>query len=159
MLKLIPKHWYSWDFRLEDATGPVAEVILSSWRERGSIAVGGVQHRISREGLTGPFILEMSGKEAARARKPSAFRQKFTLTHNGVEYALERVSWWRREFAVFSGGRRVGTIAPESWVARRAVVKLPETMPVWLQAFVVWLTALMWKRDADAAATGAPAGS
>jgi len=31
-------------------------------------------------------------------------------------------------------------------------------MPIWLQAFFVWLTALMWKRDAEAAATAAPPG-
>jgi hypothetical protein len=66
------------------------------------------------------------------------------------------MSAWRREFGVFSGTRRIGTIAPESCISRRAVVNLPETMPIWLRAFVVWLTALMWKRDEDAAATGAP---
>ena len=158
MLKLIPKHWFSWDFRLEDATGLAAEVILSSWRERGSIAVGGVRHKISREGLTGPFILEIAGNEAARAVKPSAFRQRFTITHGGAEYRLERISSWRREFGVFSGARRVGTITPESWLARRAVVDLPETMPMSLRAFFVWLTALMWKRDAAAAAASVPPG-
>ncbi len=157
MLKLIPKHWFAWDFRLEDATGLAAEVILSSWRERGAIAIAGVQHRVSRDGLTGPFVLEMAGRQAALAVKPSAFRQNFTITHDGAEYTLERISWWRREFGVFSGGRRLGTIAPESWLTRRAIVNLPETMPVWLQAFFAWLTALMWKRDADAA-TGAPPG-
>jgi len=159
MLKLIPKHWFSWDFRLEAATGPAAEVILSSWRERGAIAIEGVQHKVSRDGLTGPFVLEMAGQEAARAVKPSAFRQRFTITHDGSEYTLERTSWWRREFGVFNGGRRVGTIAPDSWMARRATANLPETMPIWLQAFFVWLTALMWKRGAEAAASSAPPGA
>jgi hypothetical protein len=88
MLKLIPKRWFSWDFRLEDASGVAAEVILSSWRERGSIAIGGVRHKVSRHGLTGPFVLEMAGREAARAVKPSVWRHTFTITHDGSEYTL-----------------------------------------------------------------------
>jgi hypothetical protein len=157
VVKLVPKRWFSWDFRLEGAAGlPAVEIILSAWRERGSVAVAGVQYRISRDGFTGPFILENAGRQMARAVKRSAFRQEFIVSHQGNEYTLKRTSWWRPDFGVFSGTRRIGTIARESWWTRRASVTLPEPMPVWLQAFIVWLTALMWKRDADAAATGAP---
>jgi hypothetical protein len=150
MLRLIPKHWYSWDFRLEDRTGTrLADVIVSAWRQRGSVVAAGVQYKVSRDGLTGPYVLESAGRKMARAVKPSLFRQAFRVSHGEGEYTLQRTSWWRGEFGVFEGSRRVGVIAPASWLTRRATVTLPGTMPIWLQAFMVWLAALMWKRSAE----------
>lgn len=156
MLKLVPMHWFSWDFRLEDPVGMLwGEVALSSWRERGSVAVGGQQYRVSREGFVGPFVLEGPSGELAKAVKVGAFRQEFTLSVGGREYTLKRLSSWRREFALFSGDARVGSVVPESGFTRRAEVILPDDMPGWVRAFVVWLTLLMWKRDSDSAAAGA----
>ena len=153
MLKLVPKRWFSWDFRLEDPVGmPWGELDLSYWRERGSVAVGGEQYSVSRQGVLGPFVLEGPNGELARAVKVSAFRQQFALTVGEREYTLKQVSWWRREFGLFYGGASVGWVAPESWFSRRAQVFLPEDVPGGIRAFVVWLTLLMWKRGADAAA-------
>ena len=62
----------------------------------------------------------------------------------------------RRECALFDeGNRRVGQVRPESWLGRRARVEFDEQVPPLLQAFVVWLTLLLWKRDGDAAAVSA----
>ena len=151
-LRLVPKHWFSWSFTLEDAAGiPFGKVLLSCWRERGSVAVGEIEYRVRRDGFTGPFVVGREGTELARAVKTSLFRHEFTIRHEGRTYTLKRVSSWRREFGVWTDAGRVGTIAPESCFTRRAAVNLPDTMPVFLQAFCVWLTTLMWKRAADAA--------
>ena len=156
MLTLIPKHWYSWDFRLQDETGvAAAEVILSCWRERGSIIAAGEEYRVVRRGMTGPFVLELGNVEVARAFKVSAFRQEFTVSCHGINYTLKRLSWWRSKFGVFVAGDQVGAITPETWWSRRARVTLP-SMRVPVQAFFVWLAALMWKRDSDAGAVGSP---
>ena len=108
---------------------------------------------MSRQGVLGPFLLEGPSGELARAVKVSAFRQQFTLTVGEREYTLRRLSWWRREFGLFYGGASVGSVAPESWFSRRAQVFLPEDLPGGVRAFVVWLTVLMWKRDAETAAS------
>jgi len=156
----VPKHWFSWDFWLEDAAGGrPGDVNLSWWRERGSLTAAGIEYRVSRRGLTGPFVLEAPGREMARAIKVSALRQDFTVSDGSADYTLKRISWWRREFGIFEGSRRIGRIAPSSWMTRRALVTLPETMPLSLQAYFVWLAVLMWKRDSDAAAAAAPPGS
>jgi hypothetical protein len=150
-MTLVPKHWCSWDFSLKDAFGlSWGEIGLSSWRERGSVTVGDQLYKVSRQGLVGPFVLRGPSDELARAVKASAFRQEFTLTVEGRAYTLKRLSAWRREFALCVGDSRVGSVAPESWLTRRAQVNLPEEMPGWARAFVVWLTLLMWKRDSDA---------
>jgi hypothetical protein len=159
-LRLVPKHWFSWDFRLEDAVGMLwGEVGLSSWRERGSVTVGGERYRVSRHGVTGPFVLEGAQGELAKAVKVSAFRQAFTLTADGRDYTLKRRSWWRREFELFCRGASVGSVAPASWFACRGDAFLPDDIPPPVCAFVVWLTLLMWKRDSDAAAISAAGGS
>ena len=59
MLTAVPKSWFSWDFWLQDPAGKmVAEVRLSSWRERGSVVVAGTTYKIFRKSLLGPFVME-----------------------------------------------------------------------------------------------------
>ncbi len=154
MLRLVPKHWVPWEFRLEDSAGvPRGEVALSSWRERGSVSVEGQQHRVARQGFVGSFVLEGSGGILARADKVGAFKREFSLTFgNGEEHVLKQLRWWRREFGLFRGETQVGSIAAASWFGRRAVVDLPEDLPRPAQAFVGWLVLVMWRRDAVSAA-------
>jgi hypothetical protein len=154
MLSVVPKHWYSWDFRIEDPVGiPWGEVALSSWRERGSVAVGADRYKVSRQGLTGPFVLEGPSGEVARAVKVSAFKREFELSMAQRDFTLKQVSWWRREYALLQGGAVAGSMAPKSWLSRRGQARLPDDMPQEVCAFVLWLILLMWKRDSDAAAS------
>jgi hypothetical protein len=53
---------------------------------------------------------------------------------------------------LFKGETIVGNLSPASWLNRKLDVELPEDLPILIKAFVVWLTVLLWKRDADAAA-------
>ena len=155
-LKVVPRHWFSWDFTLEAPVGlRWGGVGLSSWRERGSVTVGGQQYKVSRQGFVGAFVLEGPDGELARAVKESAFKKEFTVAVEGREYTLKPLSSWRREFGLFTADARVGAVTPESWLNRRAEAVLPDDMPGFARAFVVWLTLLMWKRDADAGAVGA----
>jgi hypothetical protein len=153
MLSLDPQHWCSWNFWMQDATRqPVAEIMLSSWRERGAVSTGGLEYKVSRQGFTGPFILAGQGVEVARAVKPSVFRHEFSISHGGAEYTLKRASVWRREYNLFLVEQKLGSVAPEAWFSRRAKVALPDDLAIVLKAFVAWLTLLMWKRDADSSA-------
>jgi hypothetical protein len=151
MWSAAPKHWFSWDFTVRDlALAPVAEISLSSWRERGAVVVAGVEHTVSRQSLLGRFVLERGGSVIASAEKPSAFRKMLRIEHDGRHYTLEPRSVWRREMVLYSGDQEIGSIAPDSCFARRARVTLPDALPVALRLFVVWLAMLTWKRDADA---------
>jgi hypothetical protein len=154
MITAIPKSWFSWDFWLRDAGGnTVGEVRLSSWRERGSIVAGGVTYRIYRESFLGPFVMEApDGSMAGRATKPSAFRREFVVSSDTCSYVLKTVSMFRREAGVFRGENRIGAITPVSWKGRRANARFTQAVPPELQAFLTWLTLLLWKRDSDAGA-------
>jgi len=155
-LTLTPKSWASWDFTVSDGSRPIADIDVSWWREKGLLTVQGVAHRVYREGaMSGDFILERDGTTLARASKPSAFRQAFVLDYAGRQYTLRKKSAWSRTFALIEGERIMGAITPNSMWTRDATVLLPEDWPLPLRVFLVWLTIVLWKRDADAGASAA----
>jgi hypothetical protein len=131
----------------------VAALDLASYRERGEIVIGDVTYRVFRErAMGGDFIIEAGGRELARATKPSAFRDTMIVHHGGADYTLRKPSVWRRAFVVMDGERQIGSIAPESAWTRRATADVPADWPVPIQAFVIWLVIILWKRDAQSAA-------
>lgn len=156
MLSAVPKGWFSWDFSLQGPMGEdIAEIQLSSWRERGAVVLRGASYRIHREGFAGPFLVESpDGSPAASAVKPSVLKREFEIVFGSRQYRLQAVSAFRREFGLFSGTRRIGSITPDSWIGRRARVEFAEELPPLLQAFVLWLTLLLWQRESQDSASG-----
>ena len=151
MLTVVPKRWFSWDFDVEDDNRmPVGEVRLSAWRERGAVSAEGFENTVSRESALGAFVLERSGQVLARAEKPSAFRRTFAIEYDGKTYMLKALSAFGRAFVLYHDDLAIGTLAPTGFWTRRARVELPEDMPLTLKLFVIWLTLLHWKREADA---------
>ena len=151
---LVPKAWYSWDFSVTAGDRTIARFDLSSWRERGVITIDGIEHRVFRQSLLGDFVIERGSSTLARATKQSAFSSTVIFKYDGREYTLRKQSWWRRAFVLMDGDRQIGSIAPTGLCTRRAAVDLPAQWPLHLQAFVIWLTLVLWKREANAASSG-----
>ena len=154
MLTAVPKSWFSWNFLLREARGTVVgEVLLSSWRERGAVVADGLTYRIYRESLLGPFVMEApDGSMAALASKPGAFRRRFIVSDDRRTYELKAVSSFGRKFDVFCDEKPIGAIEPQNCFGRQANIHFNEDVPPAIQAFLAWLTLLLWKRDSDAAA-------
>ena len=154
-MKLVPKHFYSWDFTIVDGARTVAHIDVSWWRERASLRVDGSTYRAHRERLlSGAYVLKHKGSTVASARKPSVFRREFLVEHDGRRYTLRARSALRRGFVLLKGTKQVGSITLESLFSYRANVKMPEDLPLPVQAFVAWLVILMWRRAASAGAAG-----
>jgi hypothetical protein len=153
MLSAAPKKWYSWDFTLREADGRhLGDLALSSWRERGRVSVAGADFTVRRDGCLGPFLLSQDGSVRGQARK--SFRKRFEIEMDGDHYTLQARSAWSRTCVLRQGGEELGTISPVTWYGRKARVDLRDDLPPLLKSFVVWLTLLLWKRDADAASAG-----
>jgi hypothetical protein len=153
MLTANPRSWLSWDFTLARGGDSLACIGLSSWREKGALTVGNSTYRAYREGLfSGAYVLESNGTVVARAHKPSAWTRRLVIEFDGAQYELKPHSAITRGFKLHKGERVVGTLSPASFLNRKINVELPEDLPLLIRAFVVWLTILLWKRDADAAA-------
>ena len=153
MLSARPKKWYSWDFILHDAEGRhLADLDLSSWRERGKVVLSGAEYRVRPEGFRGPFVLDDGVSVRARARRTSLLGCAFEIEYEGDHYILKKRSFWRQALVLQQGAEELGTIRPAAWYKRDARVELADRLPLVLQAFALWLALLVWKRDAAAAA-------
>ena len=99
--------------------------------------------------LCGPFVLERDGSVLARAEKPSAFFRTYLIRHGDRDYTLEPRSAFRRAFVLHDGSRQIGSIEPTSASMRGAIADLPDTWPLPVRAFVIWLAMIQWRRDSS----------
>ena len=153
MLTAYPRSWLSWDFTLAKDGQALASIDLSSWREKGNIIVANATYRVYREGLcSGAFVLESNGTVVARASKPSAWTRRLVMEVGGAQFELKPLSAFGRGFRLLKGETTIGTLSPASMWNRRINVELPEYIPLPSRAFLVWLTVLLWRRAANAAA-------
>jgi hypothetical protein len=150
VLTLTPHNWFSWNFSLFDGERTLAEVNLSSWRERGTLMVEGVEYDVYRESPLGDFLLQRSGSVLVRAEKPSAFRRAFIITYKEKPYTLTAESVFRQTFVLLDGKHQIGSIVRESVFTRQSVVTLPDDWPLPVKSFAIWLTIMHWRRDANA---------
>jgi hypothetical protein len=151
MLTANPRSWLSWDCTLGKDGESLADIDLSSWREKGNLIVANSAYRVYREGLcSGAFVLESNGTAVARAHKPSAWTRRLVIEIGGAQFELKPESAFTRGFRLLKGKTTIGTLSPASMWSRKINVELPEDMPLLTRAFVVWLTVLLWRREANA---------
>ena len=153
MLQLEPTRSFSWAFTVADDGQPLGTLDISVWRERGDLTVAGQTFHIARKGfVSSDFRLEAGGTVVATATKPSVFRREFTVTFSGRTLRLQPRSAWGRALVLREGDREVGFVQPRALWSRRATATMPDTLPLPVRLFVLWLAVLVWKRDDDAAA-------
>lgn len=159
MLTATPKRWLSCDYDVHDATGAhVGDVRLSLWAAGGAVDVGENAFRVWREGLVfGPILLSGRAGEAARATRLNSFSRAFAVEHGGRAFVLRSPSMWFREMHLYEGNEVIGSAVPEGVLSRRAQFDLPESLPLELRLFVVWLALYQWKKwqDSRVSFTGA----
>ncbi len=150
MLEIIPHSVVSWDFTVLRDGSPVAVIDVSWFREKGVLTVDGAEYPVYREHLmSGAFILEFNGTPLARAEKPSAFFRSFIVEHAGQTYTLKAETALFRKFVLLDHDREIGSITPEGPLTRKATVDLPDSLSLPVQVFLIWLTVILWKRQAS----------
>ncbi|HWL62894.1 MAG TPA: hypothetical protein VNQ32_08855 [Steroidobacteraceae bacterium] len=155
MLTATPKRWFSWNYTVSRDDDRLADLDISWWREKGSLAVDGRRYAVYRERpMSGKFILESDGAIVASAEKPSSLKRRLLIEHAGRRYELKPRSMFTRTFDLREGSTVVGSLSARGFFSRRMNVDLPETLPLPVRMFVTWLTVLLWKRESEAAAAG-----
>jgi hypothetical protein len=156
MLRAIPKGWFSPDYSIFENDQPVADIDLSFISESSEIQVKGATHQAYREHLmSGAFVLEAAGSIFARAEKPSALYRSFVVEASGRTFTLEAESSMLRKFVLLDAGKEVGSVYPDHAFTSKAVIDLPDDIPLPVRVFMFWLVAILWKRASDAAALSA----
>jgi hypothetical protein len=146
-----PTRWLSRSYEVRDSSSQmVGEVRLSAWQAGGTIRSGQSQYGVSRQGVFfGPISLVGPNGKVARAVKLSAFSRAFAIEHEGRTFVLRSPSMWFREMRLFEGDREIGTATPEGVFTRRAQFDLPESFPLEVRLFIVWLAFYVWMRWQD----------
>jgi hypothetical protein len=153
-LELIPRSWFSWDFDILKSGSTVAGIEMPWLRYGGVLNVGGCNYGVYREGgfmKLSTFVLASNSTQLARAENRSLRSRWFTVEHEGKTYILKGQSWLGRSVILVENGQEIGSIVPRGWNTRKAVVKLPDSLPTPVQIFLIWLALIMWKRDGDGA--------
>ncbi|MEM8601173.1 MAG: hypothetical protein AAGF99_14730 [Bacteroidota bacterium] len=160
MLDARPTGLFSWDYRVYAGGREVAFLDVGLLLEGADLDIGGIPFRLDREGLAGDFTLAFEGIVIARATKRSLFTGTFDvvldapLAETGTTHLLvKRKSLVSDHFEVFvqggvpdEPGARLGMIRKRNMLTRRALVDLPNTFPLGVQVFLLWLAVLMWRR-------------
>jgi hypothetical protein len=140
---------FSWNFQFREGDTVVGEMEVSRWRETGELDLDDGRYSFYRDQVIGgDYVISHKGDIIARATRPSRWRSHLDVELFRRSVKLRRPSIFMRRFAVFEGGRRVGTIYP-AWLSGRAKIDLPSDWTVLDRAFLFWLCTLMWRRQPD----------
>lgn len=153
MLTATPKSWLSCNLAVAGGNGHLADIAMSMWREKGSLTVAGQRYAVyRRRPMSGAFILESDSGTVATAEKPSVWSQRLLIEHAASRYELKRRSMFSRTFDLHAGSGVVGSISARNMFTRGMNIDLPESLPLPVRLFIVWLVAILWNREAAAAA-------
>jgi hypothetical protein len=146
MLKVIPKAWWSYAFSVTDGTKSVAQAVdLSWWDDKGALRVQGANYTARRDKSS--YVLESAAGVLALAERPRKCFRELVIEHSGHRYTLRAKSAFRRQFLLHEGSRQIGSLSPDGIFTRKAVVELPQALPLILQVFIVWLAMTLWKHE------------
>lgn len=148
MMNAIPQNWFSWNYQVLEQGSPVADLDLAWVREAGIFKLQGRAYKIYREKfLSRTFVLEEDGAILARASRPNIFLRSFTVDYQGIQLIVKARSFFGRTFVLERGSQVFGSIYPEHWFTRKALVELPDTLPLAVRIFMVWLVLIFWRRQ------------
>lgn len=150
MISCTPAGFCSWDFRLRGtAPGEVATITFQWFTEQGTIETPGACFQVVKPGLLkGEWQFERDGAVAAVGRKTSPFARRFEIEFDGQAAVLEAESAFGRAMRLTTPGGG-GRIAPLHAFTRRATITV-SGVPFHIQCVAFWLTALTWRRSAEA---------
>ena len=142
-------NWLGSRYAVREDGEPLTELSLRNLREGGDCTLGGVPYTLRREGAAGDFVMqEPGGVEAARARKPSAFKRRFELRYPAGTLRVESASGWGKSYRVLGAdGGQIGEVRRRSLWRRQVDAALPDEVPRHVQVFVLFLVLLMLRRD------------
>lgn len=144
-MKVVPKAW-SYGFSVTDGSGSVAQSVdLSFWRDKGELRIQGDVYNARRKRSS--YVLESAAGELARAERPRRRLRELGIVHSGRQYTLRANSPFRRQLLLLEGSTQIGSISPEGLFTRTAEVELPQTLPLFLKVFIIWLAMTIWKQD------------
>jgi hypothetical protein len=163
-LEFFPKRTFSMrHYTLTRDGVEIGQIDCGGVRQSATLTVGGASYNpVSEGGLRTNFHLDAGGARIADVEPAGTFFRRFIVRAGSKIYALKVASWFGRSFVLTENDVEVGRIARTGFFTARCKAELPDDLPLPLQAFLIWLVLITWRRQAVVAGVvtgGAAAGS
>ncbi|RBY83118.1 hypothetical protein [Blastococcus sp. TF02A-26] len=134
----------------------VAQLRTSGWKESAAAVVGEREWVFAKQKreLTGRWALDPESSARLRARQVSMWKGTWEADLEGVPVSVAKLSVWKGTHRFTSGDRVLGESGSTGGWSPRPTVRLPDSMPLEHQVFLLWLMLVIGRRN-DSAATGA----
>ncbi len=143
-------------FTLDRSGVEVGELTLSTFLRSASLTLDAENLELRREGFAGRRYWLMRGETVvSSAEKRGVLRKVFSVRVGETELNMRSRGWTGGRFELARiDGALIGEIRRVGVLRFGAEADFPESWPLALQAFVVWIAMVAWKTDASAAAAG-----
>ena len=127
----------------------IGQIDCGGVRQPATLTVGGASYNPVSEGvLRTKFHLDADGARIADVELAGTFSRRF-IVHAGVKTCTLKVaSWFGRSFVLTENEVEVGRIARTGFFTARCRAELPDDLPLPVQAFLIWLVLITWRRQA-----------
>jgi hypothetical protein len=148
MLTTVPDRPFTWNCAVYSDRHRLSSLSFSCWGEAGMFEIWGERYRIYPE-ADGTFVLEQNKRAIAIAEKPNPFYRMFFIQHGESWYELKAERAKGRRFVLQKDGELLGWITPQHPFTRKTNVQIPDTIPLCVRLFMVWLVMMLWRRTAE----------
>lgn len=131
----------------------VATVDPETWREGAELVIAGQAWTFGRDGRDRVARLARNPRVVLRATKKSAWRSAWTITGDDASYEIGPEGFWQTTHRVQRDGRPVGIGKSAGTWSSRATLDLDPSVPPMHQLFLLWISHLIRRRAAAAAAS------
>jgi hypothetical protein len=140
----------------------IGQIDCGGARRPAALTVGSASYNPVSEGvLRTKFHLDAGGTRIADVELAGTFFRRFVVHAGAKTCTLKVASWFGRSFILTENDVEVGRIARSGFFTARCRAELPDDLPLPVQAFLIWLVLITWRRQAVTAgivAAGAAAG-
>lgn len=127
----------------------IGQIDCGGIRQPASITIGEATFRPARDGvLRATYHLDGDGARLASATPAGTGLRRFTVEAGARTFTLAVASWSGRRFTLTENGAAVGTIARSGIFSTKSQADLPDNVPLAVQAFLIWLVIIVWRRQA-----------
>ena len=130
----------------------VAALDPEFWREGAELVIADQAWEFTRDGSD--RIARRAGESAARlrARRPSFWSPSWVVDGQGVTYEVARASMFGSGHEIFRDGQLIGEGRQAGFWSSRASLDVDPSVPPVDQLFLLWISHIMRRRAAGAAA-------
>jgi hypothetical protein len=147
-IRIEPRSWFSRHIDLRCNGRSLGSMELSFLCDQGSATVEGVRFELEHPTFFGrDYTMRRGDQVIAAARADRWLRASYPFDYAGQSYRIARRAFWSHTLDLRDApGEILGSIIPDGLLSRSATAYLPETLPLELRVFAIWIALVSWRQ-------------